>query len=218
MVSHLTTFGLLGIDVVPHGFHACHFYRSRQDLLDATIPFLLAGLRNDERCLWIAAPPLPVAEIEVEVAMDPDLARGVASGELKIIDAAQWHGEPGALTTEQLVQRVVDEEERAIAEGRQALRLSANTKSFARADWARLIDYQSRLHGLLRGRRIVACSSYSRQECRAVDMLEVVRCHDATLERSGDYWQMFLPEARIVDDRKYVTQRFARNSDASPTP
>lgn len=215
MVSYLTTFGLPGIDVVPHGFHACHFYRSRQDLIDATIPYVLAGLKNDERCLWVAAAPLPVAEVEVECATIPELERGVASGELRILDADQWHGEPGDLTAEQLVQRILGEEERAITEGRQGLRLSVNTLSFARADWARLIDYESRLHRLLRGRRIVACSSYSRQECRPVDILDVVRCHDAALERTDKYWQMFLPEARGADGRKYVTHRSSKDTGAS---
>jgi hypothetical protein len=215
MASHLTEFGLPDIGVVPHGFHVCHFFRTRQDLVDAAVPFLLAGLKNNERCLWIAAHPLAIAEIEAEVARNPELERGVASGELRILDAAHWFGE--TLTSEQLVQHLLDEEERAIAEQRQGLRLSANTMSFAGADWPRLIDYAARLHGLLRDRRIVACSSYSSETCQPVDMLDVVRCHDAVLERSDQYWQMFFPEVQGLHSPKYTTQRPSRKTDEAPT-
>lgn len=215
MTSHLTQFGLPSIGVVPHGFRVCHFFRARQELVDAMIPYLLAGLKNNERCLWISAPPLPLAEVEVEISAVPELERGVASGDLRIFDAVQWYGEPGRLAPETLVERLIEEEERATAAGRRGLRVSTNNTGVAQSDWERLIELERRLHGLLRDRRIVALSSYFRERLQPVDMLDIVRCHDATLERSDKHWQMFLAEAHGA--HRYASKRSTserRHSDS----
>lgn len=63
MTSHVTQFGTPGIGAVPYGFHFCHFYSSRQDLLDGLIPYFHAGIKANERCIWIASSPLPIEEI-----------------------------------------------------------------------------------------------------------------------------------------------------------
>jgi hypothetical protein len=193
--SHLTTFGLPGVGVVPYGFHACHFYPSREDLIDGLLPYFMAGLANNERCIWIASHPLPAAEIAMEVAQRPKLERGLTSGQLEIRDAADWYGESAAVAAEQIVERCIDEEARAIADGHEGLRISFNTSLAAREDWGRLMEFETRLHHQLRDRRIVACCSYSGVECRPVDMLEVVRCHGATLERRDAHWQVFVQNA-----------------------
>ena len=43
---------------IPWGTHLCQFYRTRQDLIDIAVPYLKAGLENNEFCLWVASDPL----------------------------------------------------------------------------------------------------------------------------------------------------------------
>jgi hypothetical protein len=42
----ITRCSLPGIDHVASGMHACHFYRSRGQLVAARVPYLVAGLRG----------------------------------------------------------------------------------------------------------------------------------------------------------------------------
>src|ERR1700679_4273095 len=102
--SHLTNFGLPGIATVPYGIHMCQFYNFRKDLVDGLIPYFLAGLNNDERCIWIAAPPLPASEINLEISSDPVFKRALESGQLTILDANEWYG-PGSTNPEEIVQK-----------------------------------------------------------------------------------------------------------------
>jgi len=46
----------------PWGTHFCHFYETRQDLLDTFVPYFKAGLENKEFCLWVISPPLREGE------------------------------------------------------------------------------------------------------------------------------------------------------------
>ena len=40
----------------PHVSELPH-YPDRERLVEALVPYFIAGLRNNERCLWVAAPP-----------------------------------------------------------------------------------------------------------------------------------------------------------------
>ncbi|HEX7158779.1 MAG TPA: MEDS domain-containing protein, partial [Edaphobacter sp.] len=53
----LTRYGVPGIGKVPFGTHVCHFRRVREDLIDTLAPYFAAGLRNNERCVWVT--PFP---------------------------------------------------------------------------------------------------------------------------------------------------------------
>jgi hypothetical protein len=190
--SYLTSFGIPGIAVVPYGIHMCHFYPTREELLDGLIPYISAGLANNERCLWLASPPLPAAEIGEEIGNEADLTMGLASGQLMIRDARDWYGDPARFAAEDGVQRLMDEEERALDDGFRGLRVAGNTSFVPRAHWDRFMAYEKALHERLKSRRILVCCSYHRAECQPVDILDIVHRHDGALDRPDRHWEFVL--------------------------
>jgi hypothetical protein len=204
MRSHLTSCGIPGVGAVPYGIHMCHFYPSRQELLDGLIPYYQAGLQSKERCLWIASAPLPAVEIRTEVAKLSEMASALETGQLQILDAIEWHGGPGSSSAEGMIQRWIQEEERALASGFEGLRITGNTSFVPRHHWDRLMEYERLLHGSLHGRRIIACCSYARQDCRPVDVLEVVHHHDAALNRSEGRWDVYTRTSDLDRGQKFA--------------
>ncbi len=101
--SSLTDCGLPGIREIPYGVHMCHFYREREDLVEALVPYFIAGLRSGERCIWITAPPLSAAQAQLELrkaGFDADAA--IAAGALTLRDFSEWYAENEALITRDL--------------------------------------------------------------------------------------------------------------------
>ena len=49
-------------DRVPWGTHLCHFYETKDDLLEVLVPYFKAGLEANEACLWIISDPISVEE------------------------------------------------------------------------------------------------------------------------------------------------------------
>ncbi len=47
---------------VPLGTHFCHFYETKQDLLDTLVPYFKAGLESKEFCLWVSNSELVTVE------------------------------------------------------------------------------------------------------------------------------------------------------------
>src|SRR6266568_4320504 len=60
--SGLRNTGISVVGDMPWGTHFCHFYDSKQDLLDTLVPYFKAGLDDKEFCVWIIADPLTKEE------------------------------------------------------------------------------------------------------------------------------------------------------------
>lgn len=48
---------------VPWGTHFFLFHETKQDLIDACIPYFQAGLETQELCMWVIADPLTEEEV-----------------------------------------------------------------------------------------------------------------------------------------------------------
>src|SRR5690348_12256976 len=92
--SNLTDCGLPGIRNIPYGVHMCHFYQGGDELAAVLVPYFAAGLRNGERCIWIAAKPLGPAAAQAALeraGIDVDAA--LADGSLILRDFSEWYAE-----------------------------------------------------------------------------------------------------------------------------
>ena len=193
--SHVSSFGIPGLGAAPYGLHMCHFYPTREELIDGFVPFFEAGIDHNERCIWVTSSPLPAQDALVEISKSEKLMRAVTSGQLRVFDAVEWYGEPEAFDAERAIQRWLEEEKNALADGFQGLRIAGNTSFMPQAGWNRLIEYERKLNDRIKDRRIIACCSYPREQCGPVEILEVVRCHHGSLDRTDDHWDLFLEKA-----------------------
>ena len=189
--SSLTDCGLPGIKEIPYGVHMCHFYDGRDQLAAALVPYFAAGLRANERCIWIAAEPLGAAHAKLglmEAGVDVGAALG--SGALVVRDFSEWYAEGGRLRGTEVVRYWLAEEERALAEGYAGLRITGNVSFLTPETWATFMDYEEAVNRTFAGRRIVTLCTYPGHACAAAQTLEVVRRHTCALERPDEGWQI----------------------------
>jgi hypothetical protein len=188
----LTDCGLPGIRNIPFGVHMCNFYRTRDELSAALVPYFAAGLRNNERCIWIAAEPLPARDAVAELrraGLEADAA--IEEGSLTIRDYCDWYADGASLKGMDVVSLWLAEEQRALAAGYSGLRITGNVTFLHGArDWDLFMEYEALLDVALRGRRIVTLCTYRRPSCGPSDVLDVMRRHNCTLDRPDEGWQM----------------------------
>jgi hypothetical protein len=180
---YITRLGLPGIDRVPFGIHACHFYRNRDELVAALVPYFVAGLQGHERCLWVTAPPLPASEaVEALRAAWNDVDAAIQAGALRILDFDQWYGNSAGLKGLDVVRLWLEEEERALAEGYNGLRISGNTSFLKPREWSTFMEYERTVTSRFNGRRIIALCCYALGQCSDQKMSEVMHMHRCTVE------------------------------------
>jgi PAS domain S-box-containing protein len=190
-LPHVTRSGLLGIDRIPLGIHACHFYGDREQLIAALVPYLAAGLRENERCIWITAQPLPApAAIEALRPAWHAVEETIQSGGLRILDFDEWYGTARGLKGIEAGAYWLAEEERALAEGHTGLRIAGNTSHVRPDDWPAFLTHEQTFTKCFKGRRIVALCSYALDHCDPVQMNKVMEAHHCAFEPPARDWQI----------------------------
>jgi two-component system, sensor histidine kinase PdtaS len=187
---NITRCGLPGIDMVPFGMHACHFYRSGEELVATLVPYFVAGLQANERCVWITAPPLPAPEATVALRAEwkgVDVA--IQSGALRILDD-QWCMNSAGLRELDVAQLWLEEEERTLAEGYSGLRIAGNTSFLKPGDWSAFMERERSLTERFSDRRIVALCSYAQIQCDEQQLSEAMQAHSCVLDSLDGQWQV----------------------------
>lgn len=185
-----TECGLPGISRIPYGIHMCQLYAVRDELAAALVPYFAAGLRNRERCIWVAAPPLPAAEAAAELrGTGIDLDGALESGALTLLDYSDWYAENEKLKGVDVVKLWLAEEERALAAGYAGLRITGNVSFVGPADWGQFMEYEALVDRSFAGRRIVTLCTYPR-DIGAASTLDVLHRHTCALERPDQGWQI----------------------------
>jgi hypothetical protein len=86
------------IATIPWGAHCCHFYKTQKDLLDLLVPYMRAGLLNNEFCVWVTSKRLGVKDAARALKrVFPRLDSYLERGQIEILPYTQWYlGDGGA--------------------------------------------------------------------------------------------------------------------------
>ena len=148
MAPELRKTGIGVVGDVPWGTHFCHFYETKEDLLDILIPYFNTGLENNEFCVWVVSDPLGEEEAknafrQAVPEADRYLTTGhieiyshsifpfspqqtSPTGRIEIVPHTEWYLKGGAFIAEQVLdgwnERLAD----ALAKGYAGLRGNGN--------------------------------------------------------------------------------------------
>jgi hypothetical protein len=187
----MTECGLPGIREIPYGVHMCQFFRTREELAAALVPYFAAGLQARERCIWVTADPLRALAAKDELAKSGfDVDDAIGRGALVIRDHDDWYASAGELKGNQVVDLWLAEEQRALRDGYAGLRITGNITFLRPDEWDGFMEYEALVNRALHGTRIVTLCTYHLHSCGASEVLDVMRRHDCTLERPDHGWQI----------------------------
>lgn len=184
---------MMGIEVVGEvawGTHLCHFYETRQDLLDLLIPYFRAGLEAREFCVWV------VAEFTVEEARDalrrgiPGAERHLSAGDIQIIPHAEWYLKGGTFDAERVTGDWGGKLEEALAKGYEGLRGGGVVAGLLEEYGEDVLRFEEALDEALAGRRVILLCSYLLSKVDAAAVFDVVRTHEVAIVRRRGRWEV----------------------------
>lgn len=196
MKPELVDSGIDAVGAVPWGTHFCQFYQSREDLLDALVPYVAAGLRNNESCMWVTSSPLTPADARQALGRAlPDLGERFSRGQVDILPHTEWCLEGGAFDLNRVLNGWISRLNRARSAGYSGLRVTGNTAWLEKKDWASFTEYEEAINRVIGGRRMLALCTYSLDRCGAAEVMDVIRNHEFALIRREGGWEVI---ARVV--------------------
>lgn len=191
MTTELRKTGISVMGDIPWGTHFCHFYETKEDLLDILIPYFRAGLENNEFCVWVVAEPVPEEEAREALRRAvPEADRYLAEGRMEIIPYQDWFPKDGAFDPEQILQEWNGKLVEALARGYAGLRGHANVAWMTRANWKDFSQVERALDEALAGKRMIILCSYPLAVARAAEIFNVVETHQFAVVRRKGRWEV----------------------------
>lgn len=190
MATESTRTGVEVVGEVAWGTHLCHFYETRQDLLDILIPYFRAGLEAREFCVWV------VAEFTVEEARDalrrgiPGAERHLSAGDIQIIPHAEWYLKGGTFDAERVTGDWGGKLDEALAKGYEGLRGGGGVAGLLEEYGEDVLRFEEALDEALAGRRVILLCSYLLSKVDAAAVFDVVRTHEVAIVRRRGRWEV----------------------------
>jgi signal transduction histidine kinase len=206
--NELRESGISVVGEVPWGTHFCHFYETKQDLLDTLVPYFKSGLESREFCLWVISDSELVTVDEAKEALAkavPDLDRHIADQNIEILNGKDWYFEKGVLNLEKAKNAWDAKLKEALARGHEGLRASADTFWLPEKDWEDFFAYEKQVNDWITDQTMTVLCTYPLAKSRATEVLDVVQAHQfATARRQGE-WKV-LESLELTEARAEITR------------
>jgi PAS domain S-box-containing protein len=199
MLPEATT-GISVMGDMPWGAHVCYFFETKQDLIEASVPFFQAGLENHEFCLWIVFTPVTEAyAVEVLRQSIPDLDRHLAEGGMEI----RVHTEPlfdgGLLEAHGGMRYLHEKLDDALARGYAGMRVAGSPACLQKTNTGDFREFERELGGSVANRRMIALCHFPLAESSAAEILDAARTHQFALARRQGKWEIVeTPAIRVA--------------------
>lgn len=169
---------------VEPGWHFCQFYRDFDQLLEMIAPYVAAGLKNNEGCLWVM--PQAVTRKSARDALAAhvdDIDDYIASGQLEMLSHPDWYlSASGRLKSfEDIATALLAKQDRALARGYRFLRAAGDTGWVSGTEESRdFIDYEIKVNEALAATKVAAVCTY-RADVTADEFVAIVMAHQDAL-------------------------------------
>jgi len=190
-----------GIDILgdmPWGTHFCHFYETKQDLLDILIPYFKAGLENNEFCMWIVFEPLSEEQArDALIRAITDAERYLAKGHIEIVSYTEWYLRENTFDLERVINGWKEKLTQALARGYDGMRVNGNEARLTEKDWKDFAEYEKKLNELISNLQMMVLCTYPLATTSAFDLFDVARTHQFAIARRQGKWEVLeTPELR----------------------
>ena len=161
------------------GDHLCMIYDDPEQQMRAAVPFIQQGLRQGERCVYIADVDRIEDTVDVLRAAGVDVTRHEQEGGLIVCTHREMYLRDGIFEPEDMIEFMRESVEEAVARGFTGFRVTGEmtwalgTESPCRG----LIEYEAMLNRFFPGRPALALCQYDRKRFPAHVVRDVLRTH-----------------------------------------
>lgn len=179
--------GINNIGNVNWGTHFCQLYLTKEDLMDLLIPYLKAGLENNEFCIWVTSNPLEAEKTLREVIFNLDIY--LQKGQIEIIPYNDWYLKTGFFDLQGILNGWIEKLDKALKNGYDGLRLTEDVFTLEEEYRDDFIEYEEELDRMIGNYQIIALCTHSLNRYNATEIIEVITNHQFALVKKGRKWE-----------------------------
>jgi C4-dicarboxylate-specific signal transduction histidine kinase len=189
--TQLRKTGLGVVGDVPWGTHFFLFYETKEDLLDALVPYFKAGLESGELCLWVVAEPLTAEEARNALRkVLPEFDKYLADRSIEILRDREFYSSGNSLNLPRVLQTWAEKSNLALSRGYAGLRASCSTAWLERKDWQEFCNYEKEVTHSIKNWQMTVLCTYPLAGSTAAEILDVARTHQFAIARRNRGWEV----------------------------
>ena len=184
----------------------CHFYETKQDLLDILLPYFQAGLEHNEFCMWITCGPLSAEEARHTLRQAvPGADRHLAAGDIEIVPHTQWYLKDGAFDPQRVMHGWYTKLAQALTRGYVGMRANGNEAWLEHKDWKEFSEYEQALNASIANHPMLGLCTYPLATSGAAAILDVARAHEFAIAKRAGLWEIV--ETPVLKQTKEAIKR-----------
>ncbi len=209
MRNEIRDSGINIIGNVPWGTHLCQYYQTKEDLIETVVPYLKAGLENNELCIWITPQPLNLEEVKVALKKAvPDIDVYMKKGQIEIIPHTDWYLREGVFDSQKALNGLTEKANQSLTSGYDGLRFIENICWLDNKSWSDFVNYEKRLDSTTGMYPVIALCTYPLEMFSLTDVFDIVANHQFVLAKKEGKW-----EKTEIAGRKNITEyRYAEKA------
>lgn len=178
------------INYTPPTNHTSLFYRNHEEYLDVIIPFLKAGLENNEFCFWILPHTLKLKNAKIHLRRSiEDLDDYFAKGQLMIGDYKEFYLKDEFFSWRQSIENITDMVKNALEKGFKRIRITGDGSwAVDSGHWFNFLRYEKEVNKALESYKIKAICSYSIAKLDLRNLCEIGITHQLSLANLAGNW------------------------------
>lgn len=178
------------INYTPPTQHNSLFYKSEEEYLDIVIPYLKAGLENNEFCLWAIPETLKIQDAQEHLRKSVEGLDGYfRKGQLLIGDYKSFYLKDGVFSIYITIEGILLLEKKALENGFKGLRATGDCSWALTSEcWSMFMVYEKELNRIIESHKIRALCSYSVAALELKDICNLGINHQSSLVKQVGAW------------------------------
>jgi len=177
------------INYTPPTQHTSLFYNSEEEYLDIIIPYLKAGLENNEFCLWNLLETLKVEDAQEHLRKSvEDLDAYLEKEQLSIRDYENFYLKDGIFSAHKVLESFIELEKKVLGNGFKGIRVTGDGSWALGDNWFSLVMYEKEINRIIELHKIRALCSYSLMKLDLKDIYDIGLSHQSSLVKQMGSW------------------------------
>jgi len=164
------------------GSHFCYFYDNKVNFLKVLTSFFMAGLENNEYCIWVLSENITEQEI-----IDYFFKKYYKFGEylekeqFKFYNYEEWYKNSGSLNAQNLINSWNQNLTYALKKNYSGIRITGDVRLISKEDLNTFLDYELQFNTLIKDKFIKAICTYPIFNYQKYQILDIASTHQSVL-------------------------------------
>ncbi len=185
--------GIQVLDLVQWGTHIAQLYKDKSDLIELLVPYMKAGLQENELCVWVTSEISREEAIEALMENIPHLQGYIDSGQLQLFSHEEWFLKNGYFDGQYVLDAARKKYSEALCRKYAGLRITGNLFWLDQSNWDSFMEFESRLNNAVQNYKLLVICVYNENKCIMDNIDDVVNTHEYVIAKTDDSWGLRRP-------------------------